>query len=310
MIYTVTLNPALDKTALVPSLKVDGVNRVAALRRDAGGKGINVSKVVAKLGGQTEAWAILAGNTGEWVRSALEADGIGVRSIAAQGETRTNLKVVDPEAGTHTDINEPGPEVTDAMLDAMLDALVAVAPTGSIVVIAGSLPRGVRPETYAIWTRHLGEAGLRVFLDADGEALACAIEAGPHLIKPNEVELSGIVGHELRTPEEAAVAARGLARRGVARVVVSMGGQGAVFCTADEAWHAGTVKVPVGSTVGAGDSVVAAIAYAESLGMDLEETMRLAMATGAANVMESGTQAAERSVVDSLVGKVVLRRLA
>ena len=119
MIYTVTLNPALDKTAQIPDLKVDEVNRIVELRRDAGGKGINVSKVVKELGGVTEAWAVLAGNTGAWVQSALEADGIRVNATLAEGETRTNLKVVDPVNDTHTDINEPGPEVTDSKLNDM-----------------------------------------------------------------------------------------------------------------------------------------------------------------------------------------------
>jgi len=309
MIYTVTLNPALDKTAQIPDLKVDEVNRIVELRRDAGGKGINVSKVIKELGGITEAWAILAGNTGAWVQSALEADGIRVNAILAEGETRTNLKVVDPVNDTHTDINEPGPEVTDSMLNDMLIELANAVPTDGIVVVSGSLPAGVRPDTYERWCRILRMGGIRVFLDADGEALAHGIEGRPYFIKPNDHELSALVGRELKNVTEVAKAARELVGRGIPMVVVSMGGEGAVFCTEGETWHASSVKVPVGSTVGAGDSVVAAIAYAVNKGMSLEDTMKLAMATGAANVMQSGTQAAERSVVDSLVDKVIVTRL-
>jgi len=309
MIYTVTLNPALDKTAQIPDLKVDEVNRIVELRRDAGGKGINVSKVVKELGGVTEAWAVLAGNTGAWVQSALEADGIRVNATLAEGETRTNLKVVDPVNDTHTDINEPGPEVTDSKLNDMLIELANAVPADGIVVVSGSLPTGVRPDTYERWCRILRMGGIRVFLDADGEALAHGIEGRPYFIKPNDHELSALVGRELENVTEVAEAARELVGRGIPMVVVSMGGEGAVFCTEGETWHAGSVKVPVGSTVGAGDSVVAAIAYAVNKGMPLEDTMRLAMATGAANVMQSGTQAAGRSVVDSLVDKVVLTRL-
>ena len=111
-------------------------------------------------------------------------------------------------------------------------------------------------------------------------------------------------------PSAVAAAARELVERGVERVVVSMGGEGALLATSSETWHASSVKVPVGSTVGAGDSVVAAFVYADSQGLGVEDTLRLAMATGAANVMESGTQAAERSVVDSLVDRVEVTRLA
>ena len=309
MIYTVTLNPALDKTAQIPDLKVDEVNRIVELRRDAGGKGINVSKVVKELGGVTEAWAVLAGNTGAWVQSALEADGIRVNATLAEGETRTNLKVVDPVNDTHTDINEPGPEVTDSKLNDMLIELANAVPADGIVVVSGSLPTGVRPDTYERWCRILRMGGIRVFLDADGEALAHGIEGRPYFIKPNDHELSALVGRELENVTEVAEAARELVGRGIPMVVVSMGGEGAVFCTENETWYAGPVKVHVGSTVGAGDSVVAAIAYAVNKGMPLEDTMRLAMATGAANVMQSGTQAAERSVVDSLIDRVVLTQL-
>lgn len=309
MIYTVTLNPALDKTAQVPGLKVDEVNRITELRRDAGGKGINVSKVIAKLGGTSEAVAILAGATGDWIAEALRAEGIAVKAFDAEGETRTNLKVVDPEGGTHTDINEPGPHVTDELLDHMLDVLGEEVREGDIVVVSGSLPAGVDPQTYKKWTRRLRHAGARVYLDADGDALVAGLAGKPFFTKPNDHELSAMVGRELTTVDQIAGAARELVAGGVERVVISMGGEGAVFATAEETWHAGPVKVPVGSTVGAGDSVVAALAYADSCGMGLEDTMRLAMATGAANVMESGTQAAERSVVDSLIDRVVLTKL-
>jgi 1-phosphofructokinase len=309
MIYTVTLNPALDKTVHIPNFEVDAVNRITELRRDAGGKGINVSKVIAQLGGTSEAVAILAGGTGDWIRGALAEAGIHVTAYAAEGATRTNLKVVDPVNNTHTDINEPGPQVTGAMLEELLDVLVEGIVDGDIVVLSGSLPAGVDPATYGAWTRVLRSEGVRVYLDADGEALRRGLEAKPFFAKPNDHELSELVGRKLDGLEDIACAARELVGEGIGRVVVSMGGKGAVVATPDEVWHASSVEVPVGSTVGAGDAVVAALAYADACGLPLEDTMRLAMATGAANVMESGTQAAERSVVDSLIDRVELTRL-
>ena len=155
----------------------------------------------------------------------------------------------------------------------------------------------------------LRHAGAHVYLDADGDALEAGLSGKPFFTKPNNHELSALVGRELTTVEEIAAAAHELVEKGVERVVVSMGGEGALLATADETWHASSVKVPVGSTVGAGDSVVAALAYAEERGMSLDETARLAMATGAANVMQSGTQAAERDLVDSLLGRVTLEEL-
>lgn len=306
MIYTVTLNPALDKTAQIPNFALDSVNRITELRSDPGGKGINVSKVIAKLGGESLALAVLGGGTGKAIADALKAQGITCEALEVEGETRTNLKVIDPEQGTHTDINEPGPLVDDEMLDRMLDTLLARLSSGDIVVLSGSLPMGAAADTYKTWVAACKKAGTKVFLDADGDKLIAGLESKPYLTKPNEIELGAMLGRKLDTDEKVAEAGRELVEKGVDHVVVSMGGAGAMFVTADRAIKASPVKVPVGSTVGAGDSVVAALAYAEDKGLSIEDTMKLAMATGAANVMESGTQAAERSVIDGLIGRVEL----
>ena len=308
-IYTVTLNPALDKTVRIPNFTVDQVNRITWIRQDAGGKGINVSKVIAKLGGESTAIAVLAGQTGQWIANALDENNIKVQAIAVPGETRTNLKVVDAERGTNTDINEPGPEVTDSVLEQALVDVISKTSAGDIVVLSGSLPRGASTDTYARWTHAMRSAGLKVYLDADGAALSAGLEQKPYFTKPNDHELSAMLGRELVDVDAIATAASEIVAGGIDTVCVSMGGNGAVYATANEVWYAGPVKVKVGSTVGAGDSVVAAFAFADAQGLSTEDALRLAMATGAANVMESGTQAADRSVVDSLIEKVQLTRL-
>ena len=308
-IYTVTLNPALDKTVHIPNFTVDQVNRITWIRQDAGGKGINVSKVIAKLGGESTAIAVLAGQTGQWIANALGENNIKIQAIAVPGETRTNLKVVDAERGSNTDINEPGPEVTDDLLNQALADVISKTSDGDIAVLSGSLPRGASVDTYGRWTSALRNAGLKVYLDADGAALSAGLEQKPYFTKPNDHELSAMLNRELTNVDEIAAAASEIVAGGIDTVCVSMGGNGAVYATADEVWYASPVKVKVGSTVGAGDSVVAAFAFADARGLSTEDALRLAMATGAANVMESGTQAAERSVVDSLIEKVQLTRL-
>lgn len=309
MIYTVTLNPALDKTATVENLRLDSVNRISELRVDPGGKGINVSKVVRELGAKTVAIALLGGHTGTMLRNMLAELGIECKVLEVEGETRTNLKIKDPALKTNTDINEPGPEVTDEQLRGMLDGLVGEVGSGDIVVLSGSLPRGAAADTYKVWVAALKKTGAKVYLDADGDKLVRGIEAKPDLIKPNEIELGAMMGRTLDADEKIVEAARELIDGGLDRVMVSMGGAGALYVARDVTIKANPVKVPVGSTVGAGDSVVAALAYAQDKGLSLEDTMRLAMATGAANVMQSGTQAAPRELVDSLIDKVVVTRL-
>lgn len=310
MICTVTLNPALDKTVEIPNLTIDGVNRITTMRTDPGGKGINVSKVIDKLGGRSVAMGILGGNTGNAIRSALEAMGLETDFRFVEGETRTNLKVIDPVNHTNTDINEPGVTLSEGLLEDFLAQAAGRLTAGDIVVLSGSLPKGAPRNTYFTWVKTCREAGAKVILDADGELLAEGLKASPYLIKPNNHELSGLLGKPLETTGDLEQAARDLMNRyGIARVVVSMGGDGALYVTGKETIYAEGLKVPVGSTVGAGDSVVAALAVAEERGMGLEETVRLSTATGAANVMCSGTQAAEYEVIRSLLPRVVFHRL-
>lgn len=310
MIYTVTLNPALDKTVEIPSLTVDAVNRITSMRTDPGGKGINVSKVIQKLGGASVAAGILGGDTGRAILSALTEMGLTTLFHFVEGETRTNMKIIDPDNHTNTDINEPGVTVSEEILEKLLEELLAKVTKEDIVVISGSMPKGSPKDTYYTWTKAFREKGAKVILDADGDLLKAGLKASPYLIKPNNHELGALTGRALETSEEIAETAAELMKEyGIGKVVVSMGGDGAVYVTKDKTIYAEGLKVPVGSTVGAGDSVVAALAVSEEEGKTLEETVRLSTAVGAANVMCSGTQAAEYEVVETLLPKVVFRTI-
>lgn len=309
LIITVTLNPALDKTVEIPRFSLDTVNRITTLRTDPGGKGLNVSKVIAKLGGTSTAIGVLGGTTGRRIADAMEVLGVPSQFTFVDGETRTNLKVIDPENHTNTDLNEPGLTVAPAVLDRMRTDLVDMLHPGDLVVLSGSLPKGAPADTYGTWTAACRAAGARVFLDADGEALTHGLAAKPYLVKPNNHELSRLTGRALNTTEDLLAAAQELIARGIEHVVVSMGGDGALFVSADSAYHAEGLSVPVGSTVGAGDSMVAALAFAAEQGMTREDTVRLAVAVSAANVMCSGSQAAERSAVDALLPRVKFHRI-
>ena len=228
MIYTVTLNPALDKTVEIPGMALDTVNRITEMRTDPGGKGINVSKVIAKLGGDSRAVGILGGESGRTLEKLLEGEPFATRFRFVEGQTRTNLKIIDREGHTNTDINEPGLTVTEADLDALLHDLLAEVHAGDIVVLAGSLPKGAPQDTYRVWTSACKKAGARVFLDADGALLAEGLKAAPCLIKPNDDELSRLAGRKLETLEELTAEGRRLLERGIERVVISLGGRGAL----------------------------------------------------------------------------------
>ncbi len=307
MIYTVTLNPALDKTVTIPSFAAGTVNRVTSVRTDPGGKGINGSKVIQKLGGVSTAMGILAGGTGRRILEAVREMGIETDFVFQEGESRTNLKIVDPVHRAGTEINEPGFSYSEEASSALLEKLLGRIRTGDLVILAGRAPKDAPKDLCRNWTAACGEKGAKVILDADGIQLAEGVQASPWLIKPNEQELAELMGRELPGRDELEEAARELMRQfSIPNVVVSLGEKGALYVTAGETIYAEGLSVPVKSTVGAGDSVVAALAVAEEKGMSLEETARFSTAVGAANVMTDGTSAAEYGTVQRLLPRVVL----
>lgn len=304
MIYTVTLNPAIDKTADIPGFCAGEVNRVQAVREDAGGKGINVSKCLKALGTQSVAAVVLAGETGKYLEKLLQKEGLETLSVQTQGQTRTNLKLVDKEAGKNTDINEPGPVVDETVLQNLLNTLCEKITPGDIVILSGSLPRGAAPDTYRRWTEHFHTLGAKVILDADGEAMAEGVKAAPDLVKPNETELARLLDTPLDTHEKILAAGQKLLNMGISNVVITMGGDGGFFLWEEEGYRAESLSVPVQSTVGAGDSVVAAMAYGLEKNLPRQEQICLAMAMGAASVMQSGSQAPDVSTVQTLSRQV------
>ena len=309
MIYTVTLNPALDKTVQIPSFRLGEVNRISAMRTDPGGKGINVSKVLRELGEPSVAAAILGGAAGRKIESALRALGIEGMYLFTGHETRTNLKIVDPTLHTNTDVNEPGAPADEAVLSKLLTQLTDRLRPGDLVVLSGKAPAGAPDTLYRDWILACRAAGAAVYNDAEGELLRQGVTAGPALIKPNQAELSGVMGRPLTTEDETIRAAQELLAQGVGCVAVTMGAGGALLCWEDCVLRCESPRVPVGSTVGAGDSVVAALAYAQQRQLSREATARLAMATGAANVMCSGTQAARLGDIEQLLPQVRVTRL-
>lgn len=310
MIHTLTLNPALDKTVVIPGFQINTVNRIVSCRLDPGGKGINVSKVIQKMGGKSQATALLGGSTGQQILTMLKQQRIDIDCIEVPGQTRTNLKIIDPAGGTNTDINEPGFVLSEEQEQVICHHFIEQILPGDLVILAGSVPKGAPADIYAGYITACTKRGAKVFLDADGDLFAHGVRACPYLIKPNQDELSRFVGRPLGSLSEIKEAARALSLAGISKVVVSLGSQGALYVTKETCLYAPALSVPVGSTVGAGDSVVAALALAEEQGLSDSESLRLATATGAANVMCSGTQAADMDQIRALLPQVRCRAIS
>lgn len=304
MIRTITLNPAVDKTVEIDNFKVGNVNRVSTQRVDAGGKGINVSKVIKSLGGESKALGLLAGRNGQFIKSYLDSIEIDNKFIFVNGETRTNIKVIDKINGTNTDINEPGTFIPEEDLQKVELSIFDNLSKDSIVIFSGSVPQGIPKSIYGKWINKAKGLGIKTVLDADGELLKEGIEAGPYMVKPNIHELEKFFNKKLESTEAVIEAAKSLLNYGINEVVVSLGEDGALFINKEEIILAHGLSVQVKSTVGAGDSMVAALAYSMEKGLKLEETVILSVATSAANVMTSGTQPADINEISGLMKDV------
>lgn len=307
MIITVTMNPAIDKTVELEQFHHEGLNRLQKVVIDAGGKGINVSKTIQELGGETIATGFLGGTGGAVIKKVLYDRGITTDFVSVEGETRTNMKVVEP-GGVLTELNEPGPSIRPQDVEALLKKLESYAGEDTLFVLAGSIPAGVDTSIYGQITRLVQERGAKVFLDADGELFVKALEAGPDMIKPNKFELEQYFAFDGDAGEEDLIAmGKRLAGKGIERVAISMGKEGAMFFFGDKVICTPGLKVEAHSTVGAGDAMVAALSYGFHEKVSEEECIRLGVAASAGAVMTIGTKPPSKDLVEKLKGQVTLQ---
>ena len=297
MIVTVTLNPAMDKTIILEGMDIGEVNRADSVRNDIGGKGVNVSKVLKVFGTDTIATGFLGGISEAIFRRELEKIGIEDRFISIQGNTRTNIKLIDRKNNTNTDINEPGPFISSEELKMFIQVFDEAVHEGDLVVLSGGIPLNIPSDIYGRLTKIANQRGAKVIVDAEGEALHHALEEIPYMIKPNEKELSAFLGKEILSEEEIIEEAKNFVKEGIQKVLVSRGDKGSIFVTRDSVFIGRGIKVKVKSTVGAGDSMVAALVYAEERKFNDYETLVIAQATGAATVTTEGTEACTREEV-------------
>lgn len=309
MIITVCLNPAVDKMVTVDCFVPGGINRVVSVRRDPGGKGINVAKMVRRLGGDTLALGIVGGENGAYIRNQLSKMGIPHDFIYREESTRTNYKIMDSRLRNTTELNEPGYPITEEQLEKVWESITAHVRPGDTVVLAGTNPPGVADGTLAVWIEKLNAMQAVTVLDTSGAPLKLGLAAKPRIIKPNLAELSEIFGEQIHYLRDAIAAARQVVQSGVERVIVSMGGDGAIFVTQDGVLRGHGVRVPVMSTVGCGDVMLASLLYDLEQGCDWEETARRAIATGTANATCRGTEPPSAEQIEAFIDQVKIDRL-
>ena len=303
-IATVSLNPAIDQTALVPNFTAGAVNRVLREQSDAGGKGVNVASFLAHFGLAVSVTGLLGDANSEPFVRLFREKRIVDRFVRVPGLTRVNVKIVDEAQNRVTDINFPGLQVSDDHLARLYAAVDALADDTQWFVLSGRVPAGVPDAVYAELIARLKRRGKTVVLDASGPPFAAAIHTSPDIIKPNMEELQELVGGRLAGRAEVVQAARALVGRGIGLVAVSMGSEGAVFVERDGAVMATPPKIAVKSTVGAGDAMVAGIVTASLRGFNLADRARLATAFSLGALGEIGPRLPPPSVVEAAMRDV------
>jgi 6-phosphofructokinase 2 len=308
MVYTITLNPALDRTLWVEKIQPDESNRIEKEQRYAGGKGIDVSKVLTSLDVSNKALGFVGGFAGEELEGRLLNEGISCDFIRISGETRTNIIVNDMSTGMQTIFNASGPEIKPYELMKMIHKVEKLEKP-DIVIISGSLPPGVHPEIYRKIIEIAKNKEAKVILDTDGDALKVGIQGLPDIIKPNVHELSRLVDMKLITMNEIIRAAQSVHKQGVGIVLVSMGAKGILLFSRKERYLASPPKVKVKNTIGAGDSAVAGFVYGLVRGKSLKKALINAVAAGTATTLRPGTALCQKDDFLKLIPEITLKAI-
>lgn len=303
MIYTITLNPSIDYVMEVADFKEGSVNRAEHTMYYPGGKGINVSRVLKRMGADTTVLGFTAGFTGTFIKEKLIEEQVAVKLIEVEGTSRINVKL---KAGAETEINGTGPIVGEGAVARLISQLDALKPA-DFVVIAGSVPGTVPPMIYQTIVEKCKKHEANVVIDTGGALLKDLIVNRPFLIKPNHHELGDLFGVTIQTKEEVVEYARKIHEQGVQNIIVSMAGEGALLYSNKGVYIAKAPKGNVKNSVGAGDSLVAGFLAGYEKYADIEEALRYGIASGSATAFSHDL--CQKEEVEKLLKQVEIDKL-
>jgi 6-phosphofructokinase 2 len=288
-ILTVTMNPALDVSARTGHIHPTSKLRCDQVEHHPGGGGINVARVLHRLGADCAALCLLGGPSGSMVAQLLADEGVPCIPVPIAGHTRESFTVHERDSAQEYRFVLPGPDISPPELDAFVSALT-LQPAPRFLVASGSLPPGVPAHFYVLLAKTAVVLGAKLVVDGSGDALGASLDHGVYMVKPSLREMRELTGNALATLQEVRAAALEWVNRGRAEIVaVSLGHQGAVIVTAQAAWFAPPLAVTVVSAVGAGDSFVAGVVWALSRGAPLERAFAYGVAAGSAALSSTGT---------------------
>ena len=305
MIYTITLNPYLDNIIDIEELVYDDVNRIAEEKKHASGKGIDVSRVIKELGGQSIAMGLIGGYRGLELESRLINEGIVCDFIKISSETKTHITVYQRNKKIQTLLSASDPDVSSFEITTFFNKVKAI-PNGNLVVLIGNAPEFISDNFYAQLITTLKEKNIKVIFDSDNTPLKKGISVGPYLIKPNIHELGRLVDKNISEIEDIIEYTKPI-KKNVEYIVVSMGVMGALGISNDEIYHVIPPKIKVGSSIGAGGSLVAGIAFAFNEGMNLKEALVLGVACGTAAALNQGKELCKKEDIDVIKKEVKIK---
>lgn len=303
MIYTVTLNPSIDYVVEVTDLKLGELNRMNRDLKLPGGKGINVSRILKRLGVENTALGFLGGFTGLHIDNLLREEGVSTDFVPVSGETRINIKL---KHGAETEINGLGPEIGRDQADALLEKIARLQ-SKDILVLSGSVPSSLGGDYYERLIHVCKRAGAEFVIDTTGAALLGALKYRPLLIKPNHHELAELFGVTMDSREQVIFYGRKLLDQGARRVLVSMAGEGAIFIEQEAVYYANAPEGGVRNSVGAGDSMIAGFIATLALGGDLPQAFRTGAASGSATAFTDDLATADQ--IRKLLSQIHITRL-
>lgn len=308
MIYTVTLNPALDRTIWIQSIQNDDPNRIKKEEKYAGGKGIDVSRVLYHLGVSNRALGFLGGYAGMEIEGMLLQEGIYCDFIRITHETRTNIVLNIESENKQIIFSAKGAAIEPVELTNLFKKLENLY-SAEYIVFSGSLPPGLSPVIYERAVEIANTLGAATILDTDGENLKGGLNGKPNIIKPNVHELSRLTGRKLSGIDEIKASALEIREKGVEIVLVSMGADGILLVSEHETLHAKPPEVNVENTIGAGDSSVAGFVFGMTKNLSLEDCLKYAVAAGTASTLQPGTALANKTEIESLFEKVKIHNV-
>jgi 1-phosphofructokinase len=290
MIYTVTLNPSLDYIVEVEDLTLGDLNRTKNESKFPGGKGINVSRLLKRMGVPSKALGFVGGFTGLYIKNYLQMEDIETKFVEVHEDTRINVKL---KSNSETEVNAKGPNITEADFKKLQDQISQLT-SEDILVLAGSIPSSMESSTYEILVSICHQNKTKFVVDAEGELLKKVLPYNPFLIKPNHHELGELFNTSFSTVEEVVPYARKLVEMGAENVIVSLAGEGAVLVNSEVAFLSNVPKGEVKSSVGAGDSMVAGFLAKYEETKEIEEAFRYSVASGSATAFSIGLATKEK----------------